>query len=269
MPKTILIIEDEEYLADMYKIKFEQEGYQVTIARNGPDGIKLTKSVRPDLVFLDLVLPGMDGYEVLEKLKQDKSTKDIKVYILSNLGQKEEIDRGLAAGAEGYFIKANLTPSQLVANIEKIFSGKAAGIKKKNQKNGDKKVVAANTKINGKSVLLIEDQKAIVEMYKLRLEKDGYRVEVARNGAWGIKLAKNNKFDIIVMDMVMPAMNGYDAIEILRADNQTKNVPIIILSNSAQDKDIAKAKKLGATSYLLKSKITPSKLVKEIKKIIK
>ena len=266
--KKILIIEDEKFLSEMYKMKFIEEGFKVETANNGCDGIELAEKINPDLVLLDLVLPGMDGYEILEKLRASPKTKGIKVYILSNLGQTEEINKGFKIGADGYLIKANLTPTQLAQSVNKIFSGQKVGLKKQ-AVSAKKSVAKAKVIENGKSVLIIEDEVAIVEMYKLRLEKAGFRVELAKNGAWGIKLAKEKDFDIIVMDIVMPAMNGYNAIKALKVDKKTKDVPIIALSNSAQDKDIKKAKQYGAACYLLKAQITPVKLIDEIKKLLK
>ena len=129
MAKKILIVEDEEYLADMYKIKFESEGYAVIVAIDGETGIQLAQSVKPDLILLDLVLPRMDGFQVLKELRHDGRTKDIIIYILSNLGQDEEIKKGFADGANGYLIKANLTPAQLMDYVERIFAGEKVGIK--------------------------------------------------------------------------------------------------------------------------------------------
>ncbi len=268
MPK-ILIVEDEEYLSDMYKLKFEQEGYTVAIARDGEEAFLLAKKEQPDLVLLDLILPKLDGFKVLEKLRKEPSTKKIKVIILSNLGQSDEVNKGLASGADGYFIKANLTPSQLLEKVNAVFNnqGKAA----ENEK--DKMIHIENFEHQAAAkkpakILLIEDEEAIINMYKLRFDKEGFQIEVAKNGAWGLKLARQKKFDIILLDMVMPAMNGYEAIKALKSDDNTKDVPIIILSNSAQDQDIAKAKKLGAAACLLKSMITPAKLVQEVEKIL-
>lgn len=272
--KKILIIEDEEFLSEMYKIKFEQEGYEAIVADNGPDGIEAAKKEKPDLILLDLLLPKMDGYEVLKKLKLDKDTKNIKVYILSNLGQNGEINKGFADGADGYLIKANLTPSQLVRNVEKIFSGEKVGMKSRavkenvNDIEGDDVKSENVKKDKNKSILLIEDEEVIINMYKLSLVKEGYKVRAAKNGAWGLKLAREEEFDVIVMDIIMPAMDGCDAIAKLKSDEKTKNIPIIVLSNSAQEKDIEEAKKCGAACYLLKSRITPAKLVKEIEKVL-
>jgi DNA-binding response OmpR family regulator len=268
MPK-ILIVEDEEYLAEMYKIKFEQAGYAAVTARDGEEGFDLAKKEQPDLILLDLILPKLDGFKVLAKLRKEPSTKKTKVFILSNLGQSDEVSKGMKTGADGYFIKANLTPSQLLEKVNAIFNNNgAAGKDKKNLIIHDENFEHQAVEKKSAKILLIEDEEAIISMYKLRFNKEGFQIEVAKNGAWGLKLAKQKKFDIILLDMVMPAMNGYEAIKALKADDNTKNVPIIILSNSAQDRDIKEAKKLGAAACLLKSMITPAKLVKEVEKIL-
>ncbi len=271
MSKKILIIEDEIFLAEMYKIKFEKEGFNVLVAGDGREGIELAQKEMPDLIFVDLVMPNVDGYQVLKTLKNDDSTKHIKIFILSNLAQNGEIDKGIKAGADGYLLKANLTPTQLLETTNKILKGEKID-EKSNSNNKVKKkktVKKKKKKGDGKKVLLIEDEETIIEMYEMRLEKDGFQVQVAKNGAWGLKLATKDNFDVIIMDMVMPAMNGYTAIKKIRKMKNGENVPIIILSNSAQDKEIKKAKKCGATCYYLKSQITPKKLVTEINKLLK
>ena len=120
--KKILIIEDEEYLAELYRFKFEQGGYTVLEARNGKEGIALARQTKPDLVLLDIVMPVLDGYQTLKLMRADNETKHLKIYILSNLGQAAEIQHAINDGADGYFIKANITPGQLLEEAEKIFN---------------------------------------------------------------------------------------------------------------------------------------------------
>jgi len=105
-------------------------------------------------------------------------------------------------------------------------------------------------------------------MYQARLEREGMFVQPSMNGAWGLNMAKKRKFDVIIMDMNMPAMNGFQAIVKIRENKKNTKTLIMVLSNSAQDAEITKAKKLGADVFLVKSRITPSRLVKEIKKRI-
>lgn len=261
----ILIVEDEYYLAELYKMKFEHEGYEVIWAPDGEAGLDMAMKDHPDLVLLDIIMPKLNGYEVLKALRSHEVTKNLKVFMLSNLGQSDEIKDALDKGADGYFIKANLTPGQLCDNVHKILSGetlqgKRGMIIKREEKETQRK------EDRGISVLLIEDQEEIINMYKMRLESDGFNVTIAKNGAWGLKMSKEKKFDIIIMDVLMPAMNGVEMLKEIKKESANMDVPIVVVSNSAQDQDISDAKSAGATSFLLKSQITPGKLIKEIEK---
>lgn len=120
MSKKILIVEDEEHLREMYKIKFELEGFKVITSEDGKEGLSLAKSEKPDLVLLDLMIPKINGFEVLEKIRKEKTLKDLKVYILSNLGQDDEVEKIEKLGGDGFFVKANLTPTQLAEKVKKI-----------------------------------------------------------------------------------------------------------------------------------------------------
>lgn len=127
MAKKILIVEDEQFLAEMYQMKFESEGYDITVASDGEECLKKTKTENFDLILLDLVMPGMDGFQVLEKLRSNEKTMKVKIYILSNLGQEEEVAEAFDKGADGFLIKANLTPAELMEDVKKIFAGETVG----------------------------------------------------------------------------------------------------------------------------------------------
>jgi DNA-binding response OmpR family regulator len=120
MAKKILIIEDDEFLRQLISKKISSEGFEVSSAIDGTDGIEKVKSVMPDLILLDLLLPTTDGYEVLSKIKADNTTKAIPVIILSNLGQQDEINKGMKLGAIDFLVKAQLTPEEIVAKVKTI-----------------------------------------------------------------------------------------------------------------------------------------------------
>ena len=120
MTKTILIIEDDKFLRELICQKLIKEGYEVCEAIDGEEGVKKIKEAKPDLVLLDLILPGIDGFEVLSKIKEDPETKSIPVIILSNLGQKEDVEKGLKLGAADYLIKAHFTPGEIIDKIRNI-----------------------------------------------------------------------------------------------------------------------------------------------------
>jgi len=118
MKGKILIIEDDRFLRELMVRKLKMENFEVVEAEDGADGLKKIKEEKPDLVLLDLILPEMDGFEVLEQKRRDEEIKDIPVIILSNLGQKEEIDRGLQLGAKDYLVKAHFSPSEIIEKVK-------------------------------------------------------------------------------------------------------------------------------------------------------
>lgn len=121
MPKSkvkILIVEDEEFLLDLYDKKLEEVGFEVVKAKNGIEGLSLAQLELPDLILLDILMPQIDGYEMLEKIKAGSKTKNIPVIIFSNLSQREEIEKGLELGAKDFIIKTNVTPTEMVTKVK-------------------------------------------------------------------------------------------------------------------------------------------------------
>lgn len=120
MDKIILVVEDDKFLRELISQKLVKEGYKISEAVDGEEGIKKIKEEKPELVLLDLILPGIDGFEVLAQAKADPATEKIPIIILSNLGQREDIERGLKLGATDYLIKAHFTPGEIIEKIKKI-----------------------------------------------------------------------------------------------------------------------------------------------------
>ncbi|OGY79657.1 MAG: hypothetical protein A3B74_02700 [Candidatus Kerfeldbacteria bacterium RIFCSPHIGHO2_02_FULL_42_14] len=118
--KKILLVEDDEMLAGLYAEKFEMEGYVVFIATNGFDGLKIANEKIPDFILLDIIMPKMDGFVTLKRLKKNPKTKDIPVILLTNLGQEDDVNKGRSLGAVDYFIKANHTPSEIVQKVKDL-----------------------------------------------------------------------------------------------------------------------------------------------------
>ncbi len=116
----VLLVEDDIFLSGIYQKKFEMEGYKVSTADNGEKGLNDAKKKKPDIILLDILLPKLDGFAVLEKLKADPATKDIPVVLLTNLGQKDDVEKGLDAGAVDYLIKAHFKPSEIVDKVKKV-----------------------------------------------------------------------------------------------------------------------------------------------------
>ena len=115
---NVLFIEDDPTVAQMYKLKLELDGYHVTMAKDGEEGLRLANEVDPDIVFLDIRLPKVDGFSVLEGLREHDRTRNVPVVILSNYGEQELVDRGLRLGALEYLIKSQTTPANLSRGVE-------------------------------------------------------------------------------------------------------------------------------------------------------
>ena len=132
--KNILLVEDDPFLIDIYTTKLREESFSIEVATDGKEGLKKLREKKFDLLVLDIVLPKIDGWEILEKLKTElpkeakvkmrtkfsSPIKNLKIIILSNLGQKEEVEKGLRLGANKYLIKAHYTPSEVVEEIKEV-----------------------------------------------------------------------------------------------------------------------------------------------------
>jgi len=118
--QKVLLVEDDTFLSNIYKTKFVMEGFDVIVAEDGEVGLSLAKTKRPDIILLDILLPKKDGFTVLKELKEDKALKDIPVILLTNLGQKDDVNKGLELGAVDYLIKAHFKPSETVDKVRKV-----------------------------------------------------------------------------------------------------------------------------------------------------
>ena len=119
----ILIVDDDQLLVTMYEKKFEKDGYEVSTALNGEEGLKKIKEEEPTVVLLDIMMPGVNGLEVLAAVKKDPKIKDIPIILLTNLARGEEdIHKGLEMGAVAYLVKSRLRPSQVVAKVKEILA---------------------------------------------------------------------------------------------------------------------------------------------------
>jgi CheY-like chemotaxis protein len=122
--KTILIIEDDAFFRTIISKEFESDGFNVIEAGDSTEAFKSLENTKPDLILLDILLPGMNGYEILEKIKADKKTADIPIIMLSNLGQKDEIEKAKNLGVEDFMIKVNFVPEEIVQRVREILNKK-------------------------------------------------------------------------------------------------------------------------------------------------
>lgn len=115
----ILLVEDEEIIIELLKKKLENEGYKLAVARDGLEGLEKIKTFKPDLILLDIIMPKMGGFEVMEEMKKDPAMKEIPVIIISNSGQPVELDRAKELGAKDWLIKTEFDPQEVVDKVKK------------------------------------------------------------------------------------------------------------------------------------------------------
>ena len=120
--EKILLIEDDKFLRELIIQKLGKEGYDVVEAAEGEAGVVKMAEEKPDLVLLDLILPGIDGFEVLRRIKENVEIASVPVIILSNLGQRDDVEKGMELGAVDYLIKAHFTPGEIVEKIKAILA---------------------------------------------------------------------------------------------------------------------------------------------------
>lgn len=265
MPK-ILIVEDDPMISEIYEKKFGQAGFEVDIAEDGRQVLKDVSKDNYDIVLLDMVLPEMSGLDILDQLKKGKFNPEMKVIIFSNLSESGDKEKAFEKGADGYITKTQFTPSDLVKEIQRIL-----GEYNEQKNNKEKRENGNNGKdtCNNKNILLIEDEEIFIDMFGSKLKDDGFCVEIAKNGAWGVKTALEKDFDLIIMDMVMPAMTGEEMVKRLKLEDKTKNIPIIMLSATLDEIEMKKVKGLGVGEFYEKTRIVPSELSKRVSEILK
>ena len=118
--KKILLVEDDPFISEMYTVKFEKSGYACEVASTGKEGLAKAKEWQPHIVLLDILIPEMDGFEVLLALKKDAATRAVPVVMLTNLGQKEDIEKGMSLGAAAYIVKAHFTPQEVLEKVKSV-----------------------------------------------------------------------------------------------------------------------------------------------------
>jgi len=252
--RKILIIEDEDVLSSILEKKLEKEGYQVYLSRNGEDGLKKFDEIKPDLVLLDIIMPKLNGYEVLERLKIKYGDKLPPIIIISNSGQPVEIDRAISLGAGDYIIKAQFTPEEVMAKVKKnLSSDKTMGSEKK-----------------GPRILIIEDDQFLRDLLCMKLEKEGFHVSLAIDGPEGLDKVMEEKPDLVLLDIILPSMDGFELLKTIRNSERMDiaATPVILLTNLGQESDVEKGRTLKADDYLIKSNFTIDEIIEKIKKLL-
>jgi signal transduction histidine kinase/CheY-like chemotaxis protein len=211
---TVVVVEDDRRSFDLLRVYLEAAGARVVRARDGREGLDTVRRLSPAGVVLDILLPGIDGWDVLAQLKADPATAAIPVVVVSMV---DERGRGFALGAAEYLVKP-VGKEQLLAALYR-----AAALPEQKH-----------------TVVAIDDDPLAIELVKASLEPEGWTVLGAATGEQGLALIREQQPSAVLLDLLMPGMDGFEVVEALRADPETKSVPVVILTSKSmtqQDKE--------------------------------
>ncbi|MHC0062123.1 PAS domain S-box protein [Nostoc sp. UIC 10890] len=252
----VLIIEDSVAAADQITRYFSEMGMQPIIYPTGEGAVEEVLRVQPSLIILDLQLPNLSGWEVLNQLKTNPKTKYIPAIIISVV---DERSKGLAKGAFEYLVKP-ITRTQLQATIDKLQHSASSNL--------PNLIGVPEAVLDTPLILLAEDNQANIDTMSGYLEGRGYHLILANNGQQAIDLVRVQRPDLIVMDIQMPGMDGLEAMRRIRNDQQFVHIPIIALTALAMPGDRETCLAAGANEYFTKP-IKLKQLVTTIQQLLR
>jgi DNA-binding response OmpR family regulator len=255
--KKILIVEDDAVLGDIIFRKLSANNYQAKLIKDGEEGLRQVKEFKPDLVLLDIVLPKMNGYEFLEALRKDTEIANTAVIVLSNSGQPVEISRVLALGVKDYLIKADLSPDEVLSKVEHEFA--ATGNSSQ----------SGTDFTDGVKILVVEDDVFLQDLLSRKLSREKCELFYANDGQVALDMIQKEKPTIILLDLLLPTMDGFEVLKKIRENPDFKTTPVMILSNLGRKEDLDKATELGATDFLIKANFSMDEIISRIKKVLK
>lgn len=231
----ILIVEDSPTQAELQKHLFEKYGYQVYSAANGEEALSAVKKQKPTVIVSDVIMPDMDGYELCRQIKADEKLRDVYFVLLTVLSDPKAIIRGLECGADDFIIKP-YREDQLLSRIDYILSKKSED-------------EAAMEKLE---VLVVEDSPTQSELLEHLLTKFGYKVVFATNGREALTAISRHKPALIISDVQMPEMDGFELCRQVKHDIKFMDIPIILLTVLTTPEDIIKGLEVQADAYVTK-----------------
>jgi CheY-like chemotaxis protein len=238
---VVLVIDDDPVVADLLRRTLAKDGYKVEYAESGEKGLQLARQLRPDAITLDVMMPGMDGWQVMTHLKSDPELADIPVILLSIVNDRKT---GFALGATEYLTKP-FDRERLTAVLGRIASGRGS-----------------------RWALVVDDQPENRELLRRALESDGWTVEEAGNGREALDRLELRRPDAILLDLMMPEMDGIEFVEALRSSERNRSIPVLVVT--AKDITPLDRQRLsgGVQAILQKGSVDVGELVSQTRALL-
>ncbi len=253
--KKILLVEQDNFLGNIIEQKLKDAGHEVLIVHSGVVALEQIHLAKPDLVVLDMELTSTDPLSLLKDKQNDKGLAEIPTIIISRSGDLSEIKNALNLGVKDYLVKSQLNLDEFVVKVNTQLS--------KPKKNDD-----ATNALAGKKVMWVEDDQFLSDLISRKLGGQGCRLLYARTGEEALQVLEKETPDIIILDILLPGISGFDVLEKIKSDDRIKSIPVIFLSNFSQNNEIERAKKLGAARFLVKASIVLDDLVRELQNVL-
>ncbi len=247
----VLLVDDEPIIRNIMEAALSEEGYRVATAANGALALAQVEASRPDVILLDIVMPELSGFQVTEKLKADPATAGIPIILVTGLGSIEDRVRGLEAGADDFLSKPFNLDELLVrvrslARLKELQDRLAA-------KEAESPVKAEKPKRRSSPlVLVVEDDERIVRICENVLGAGNYQTIDAGDAETGLRFLEEETPDLVILDLMLPGMEGLEFLARIRDNPATAGVPVIIVSALGDLKTKVKGLQMGADDYLVK-----------------
>ena len=275
--KLIVLIEDEEIISSLLTKKLEEAGYAVKVAPNGIEGIRLVTELHPALLLLDMMLPGRDGFWVMEELGRQAIMPALPVVVISNSGQPVEIDRALRLGARVYLVKVNFDPQEVLVKIKNVLSAPAPIMMPSADRGSGRELspqqvapaMAGGDPLRSAHLLIIEDDLFILDMLKSKLEQACGRVSIAHDTDEAMKVLATDPLNLILLDILLPKKDGFTFLKELKTSPEYKTIPVVILSNLGQKEERERGLALGAVDYIIKADSSPLEIINRSREVLR
>lgn len=239
--KKILYVEDNDDNVFMLKPRLERKGYEVLIAADGKEGVYLAKNQNPDLILMDLDLPILDGWEASKQLKNDSSTKHIPIIALSARVMAEDKNKAMDAGCDDFDSKP-VDFNSLMAKIRSFLPDESEPIDEKKTPADDQR-----------KILIVDDNDDNRYTLSEYLKREGFtNLVTAENGRIALDKLNENGFDLVLLDLNMPEMNGIEALRKIKSDDKLRHIPVIMISAADEIENVTQCIEIGAEGYIPK-----------------
>lgn len=268
--KNILIIESDVFFGDALAQKLRKEGYAVTLSRGSVDGLEKMRTERPNLLILALATSSIGWWEVLRMREQDLSLSVIPTLAVFDSSDADLINRALALGVKDYVIRSEFNPEDVLAKVRlQLSSSGGPAVTKPKTVARPKPAPDGHENLVGKKVVWVEDDKFLSEIIARKLTQNGCVLFHTAEGGEALRMLKREKPDLVLLDILLSGMDGFEILKRIKEDAETRGTPVILLSNLGKKEDIEKGKALGAARFLVKAMVSLEEIIDEMEAVLK